>query len=82
MSLSGVIIEAWSQGVLFGGVLVLIMFTIANMRRHVLLHRLILLEVSRFHLLHTGNQLIIVVQLMLALGHGTFIFFADPTYGW
>lgn len=47
MSLSSVILEGWSQGVFVGGLLVLIMFTIANMRRRVLLHRLILLEVGR-----------------------------------
>ena len=56
MSVSNVIPEGWSQGVLFGGLLVLVMFTIANMRRHVLLHRLILLEAGHRHLLHTlGN---------------------------
>lgn len=59
MSVSNVILEGWSQGVLFGGLLVLVMFTIANMRRHVLLHRLILLEAGQPHLFHAlGNQLI------------------------
>jgi hypothetical protein len=61
MSLSSVILEGWSQGVLFGALLVLVMFTIANMRRRILLHWLILLEASHFHLLHaSGNQLMIV----------------------
>ncbi|KAN0102102.1 hypothetical protein V8E51_012612 [Hyaloscypha variabilis] len=63
-SWSNVILEGWSQGVLCGGLLILILFTVANMKRHVLLHKLILLE------------------LVLALGHGTFIFFPDPVYGW
>jgi hypothetical protein len=82
MSLSSVILEGWSQGVLFGALLVLVMFTIANMRRHVVLHRLILLEASRFHLSHASGNQLIVVQLIIALGHGTFIFLPDPTYGW
>ncbi|KAI9675369.1 MAG: hypothetical protein M1817_001273 [Caeruleum heppii] len=58
------ILEAWSQGFMVGGLIVLIMITVANMRRHVLLHKLILLE------------------LVMALGHGTFIFTPDPAYGW
>lgn len=56
MSVSNMTLEGWSQGVLFGGLLVLVMFTIANMRRHVLLHRLILLEAGHPYLLHAlGN---------------------------
>ena len=45
-SLDEVILEAWSQGFLVGGLIVLIMITVANMRRGVLLHKLILIEVS------------------------------------
>ncbi|KAI9760950.1 MAG: hypothetical protein M4579_001326 [Chaenotheca gracillima] len=63
-TLDGNILEAWSQGFMVGGLIVLIMITIANMRAHVLLHKLILLE------------------LIMALGHGTFIFCPDPYYGW
>lgn len=44
MVLSSVVLEGWSQGVLFGGLVVLILFTIANMRRQVLLHWLIMVE--------------------------------------
>ncbi|KAI9803286.1 MAG: hypothetical protein M1825_002077 [Sarcosagium campestre] len=62
-NLDGNILEAWSQGFLVGGIMVLIMMTVANMRQHVLLHKLILIE------------------LIMALGHGTFIFSADPVYG-
>jgi hypothetical protein len=64
MGLEYVILEAWSQGFLVGGLIILIMITLANIRKGVLLHKLILLE------------------LVFSLGHGTFIFCADPTYGW
>ena len=40
------IVEAWSQGFMFGAILIMAVITIANMRKGVLLHKLILLEVS------------------------------------
>jgi hypothetical protein len=40
------IVEAWSQGFMFGAIIILMFVTIANMRRGVWLHKLILLEVS------------------------------------
>ncbi|KAH2762943.1 hypothetical protein KXV52_003612 [Aspergillus fumigatus] len=64
MGLDYVILEAWSQGFLVGGLGLLIMITLANIRKGVLLHKLILLE------------------LLFSLGHGTFVIFPDPTYGW
>ncbi|CAM1501294.1 Fc.00g104560.m01.CDS01 [Cosmosporella sp. VM-42] len=63
-SLEQVIVEAWGQGLNVGAIAMLILIVLCNYRRHVLLHKLILLE------------------LVLAIGHGTFIFFPDPTYGW
>lgn len=45
MGLDYVILEAWSQGFLVGGLGLLIMITLANIRKGVLLHKLILLEV-------------------------------------
>jgi hypothetical protein len=38
-------LEAWSQGMMVGTLVFMIMLTIANMRRKVLLHKLILIEV-------------------------------------
>ena len=38
-------LEAWAQGFMFGSLLILATVTIANMRRRVLLHKLILIEV-------------------------------------
>jgi hypothetical protein len=38
-------LEAWSQGMMVGALVIMSMITIANMRAGVLLHKLILLEV-------------------------------------
>jgi hypothetical protein len=40
------IVEAWGEGFMFGALLIMSCITIANMRRGVLLHKLILFEVS------------------------------------
>lgn len=39
-------LEAWSQGCMIGALIIMIGITLANMRRGVLLHKLILIEVS------------------------------------
>lgn len=39
------IVESWSQGFVVGALLIMAIITIANMRRRVLLHKLILIEV-------------------------------------
>lgn len=39
------ILEAWSLGVMVGAIVVMAGITVANMRRGVLLHKLILIEV-------------------------------------
>ncbi|KAJ5990472.1 hypothetical protein N7522_010679 [Penicillium canescens] len=61
---AALILEAWSQGLMTGSLVIMAAVTYANMRPGVLLHKLILLE------------------LILALAHGTFIFAPDPVYGW
>lgn len=38
-------LEAWSQGMMVGALIIMAMITIANMRAGVLLHKLVLLEV-------------------------------------
>lgn len=43
---TGVTLESWAQGFLVGSLMVMAGITFANMRKHVLLHKLILLEVS------------------------------------
>jgi hypothetical protein len=57
------IVEAWSQGFMVGGIVVLIMLVVANMKRKML-------------------HVLILVEVILLLGHGTFIFVPDPTYSW
>lgn len=42
----GLVLEAWAEGFLVGSLVIMTCVTLANMRRHVLLHKLILLEVS------------------------------------
>ncbi|MCJ1270008.1 hypothetical protein MMC22_009901 [Lobaria immixta] len=61
---SDLILEAWGEGFSLGALIILILLVFCNYRVHVLLHKLILLE------------------LVLALWHSTFIFFRDPVYGW
>ncbi|KAL2836412.1 hypothetical protein BJY01DRAFT_251990 [Aspergillus pseudoustus] len=58
------IVEGWSEGFMFGALMIMSLITVVNMRRGVILHKLILLE------------------LLLAMGHGTFCFFAFKGYGW
>lgn len=42
---AALILEAWSQGYMVGSLIIMGAITLANMRRGVLLHKLILLEV-------------------------------------
>ena len=76
------ILEAWSQGFLVGGLIVLVMITVANMRRGVLLHKLILIEVRLIVLLGTAR---ISKQLLTRLtayhGVGTRDFHLYPRSG-
>lgn len=58
------ILEAWSEGFMVGALIIMACITVANMRRKVLLHKLILLE------------------LLLAMSHGTFCFMSFKGYGW
>ncbi|KAK2753703.1 hypothetical protein FQN55_000066 [Onygenales sp. PD_40] len=60
----GLILEGWAQGFMVGTLVFMAAITIANMRRRVLLHKLILAE------------------LILAMGHGTWLFTHAPVYGW
>jgi len=60
----GLVLEAWAQGYMVGSLIIMACITIANMRRGVILHKLILLE------------------LILGIWHGFWIFFHDPIYGW
>lgn len=45
MQTGSLILEAWVQGFLLGALIIMACVTLANMRRGVLLHKLILIEV-------------------------------------
>ncbi len=42
---NGLILEAWAQGFMVGAIVIMICITLANLKRGVILHKLILLEV-------------------------------------
>jgi hypothetical protein len=42
----GLVLEAWGQGLMVGALVVMSAITVANMRKRVLLHKLILAEVK------------------------------------
>lgn len=42
----GLVLEAWGQGFMLGSLLIMAAVTICNMKKHVLLHKLILAEVG------------------------------------
>jgi hypothetical protein len=42
---AGLILEGWAQGFMVGSLVIMAAITVANMRRHLLLHKLILAEV-------------------------------------
>lgn len=41
----GLVLEAWGQGFMLGSLLIMAAITVCNMRKHILLHKLILAEV-------------------------------------
>lgn len=43
---NGLILESWAQGFMVGSLIIMSCITLANMRKRVLLHKLILIEVS------------------------------------
>ena len=43
----GLILESWSQGFMVGSLIIMAGITVSNMRRGVLLHKLILIEVRQ-----------------------------------
>lgn len=79
-----VTLEAWSQGFMVGALVIMCGITLANMRRGVLLHKLILIEVScplNFYATRV-RLLTITSQLVLALPNGFFMFLEPPAWGW
>jgi hypothetical protein len=50
----GLTLEAWAEGFLVGSLVIMFGVALANMRRNVLLHKLILIEVS-IRLMHCSK---------------------------
>jgi hypothetical protein len=44
------VLEAWGQGLMVGSLLIMAAITAANMKKHILLHKLILAEVRKHHI--------------------------------
>lgn len=42
----GLVLEAWGQGLMVGSLLIMAAITISNMKKHILLHKLIFAEVG------------------------------------
>lgn len=59
---SGLILEAWGEGFLVGCLVVMACVTVANMRRGILLHKLILLEVS-INIYPEQHSMLMIVRL-------------------
>ena len=80
-------LEAWSQGFMVGALIIMCGITLANMRRGVLLHKLILIEVSNplnlnIPTIQSPSADNDTSQLVLAVPNGFFIFFDPPVWGW
>jgi hypothetical protein len=73
-------LEAWSQGCMIGALIIMIGITLANMRRGVMLHKLILAEVSVFPSMSDPSHK--PHKLLLAMPNGFFTFFDPPIWGW
>jgi hypothetical protein len=70
---TGVTLESWAQGFLVGSLMVMAGVTCANMRRNVLLHKLIMIEVStcRHHQAYRVCRTCKLTSISALLGHVT-----------
>lgn len=66
---SEVTLEAWSQGFMVGALIIMAAITLANMRRGVLLHKLILIEVrcSSYTPSPAGNEFSLIFYFILLI---------------
>jgi hypothetical protein len=53
---NGLILESWAQGFMVGSLVIMSCITLANMRRGVLLHKLILIEVREVQGAHEASS--------------------------
>ena len=54
----GLTLEAWAQGFCVGALIIMAGITVSNMRRRVLLHKLILIEVRALALKRQRNEIV------------------------
>ncbi len=81
-TVDGFILESWGQGFVVGALLIMALITISNMKKGIVLHKLIFVEV-RGELMKTPCSCAnVCYQLILALSHGTFCFMSFEGYGW
>jgi hypothetical protein len=52
----GLVLEAWGQGFMLGSLLIMAAVTVCNMKKHILLHKLILAEAGLFQFSHGGKS--------------------------
>lgn len=52
----GLVLEAWAEGFMLGSLIIMTCITVANMRRGVLLHKLILIEVCDIENLYVEDR--------------------------
>ena len=76
------ILESWGQGFIVGALLIMALITISNMKKGILLHKLIFVEVRGEQIKTLCWCANVFYQLILALSHGTFCFMSFKGYGW
>jgi hypothetical protein len=60
----GLILEAWAQGFMVGSLIVMICITLSNIKRGVILHKLILVEVRNFEIMYKMHATDLDVALL------------------
>lgn len=65
------VLESWSEGLIVGALMIMSCTTVANMRRGVLLHKLILLEVSRVS--NSINYCAYTVDIAITRDHSRYL---------
>lgn len=68
MSVDADILEAWSEGLQVGALVILMLIVICNLRRHVILHKLILLEVTEAGVMQYINGILLTLPIAI-FGH-------------
>jgi hypothetical protein len=78
------ILEAWGQGFMVGSLLIMAAITMANMKSHIMLHKLIFAEVSEFQgCISSVGYLLITCSMTAHPCCGSWhLYFPPPTSLW